>query len=123
MALFILLYQNWINKPTRWIKQIFELGRLRANGYVPIDSYLKIIQSSCLSKIFSIDAHGKEIEPKVIVDRFFTRYNINRNKTTIIPPSVHLLPSPDDNRYDLRPFLYPSFRNSKQQKTIGRIAM
>lgn len=102
-------------------KQIFELGRLRASGYGPIDSYLKIIQNSCLLKIFSIDAFGKEIEPKVIVDRFFIRYNINRNKTTIIPPSVHLLPSPDDNRYDLRPFLYPSFRNSKQQKTIGRI--
>ena len=41
--------------------------------------------------------------------RFYHRYRINRHKTVILTPSVHLLPSPDDNRFDLRQFLYPPF--------------
>lgn len=54
--------------------------------------------------------------------RFFRFYAINRHKATIITPSIHLsaysmfplpifellltLVDPDDNRHDLRPFLY-----------------
>ncbi|KAI9209852.1 glutamine-dependent NAD(+) synthetase with GAT domain-containing protein [Polychytrium aggregatum] len=41
------------------------------------------------------------------VKRFFFYYSINRHKTTILPPSYHMSSySPDDNRFDLRPFLY-----------------
>jgi NAD+ synthase (glutamine-hydrolysing) len=41
------------------------------------------------------------------VKAFFFYYAINRHKTTILPPSYHMSPySPDDNRFDLRPFLY-----------------
>lgn len=40
---------------------------------------------------------------------FFFYYSINRHKTTVLPPSYHMSPySPDDNRFDLRPFLYNS---------------
>jgi NAD+ synthase (glutamine-hydrolysing) len=36
-----------------------------------------------------------------------TDSTINRHKSTIITPSIHLCPyNPDDNRHDLRPFLY-----------------
>jgi len=36
-------------------------------------------------------------------------YGINRHKMTTLTPSYHAEQySPDDNRYDLRPFLYPS---------------
>ena len=43
------------------------------------------------------------------VKAFFFYYSINRHKTTILPPSYHMSPySPDDNRFDLRPFLYNS---------------
>jgi len=36
-------------------------------------------------------------------------YAINRHKLTTLTPSYHAENySPDDNRYDLRPFLYPS---------------
>ncbi|KAJ3168629.1 glutamine-dependent NAD(+) synthetase [Geranomyces variabilis] len=43
------------------------------------------------------------------VKSFFFYYSINRHKTTILPPSYHMSPySPDDNRFDLRPFLYNS---------------
>jgi NAD+ synthase (glutamine-hydrolysing) len=43
------------------------------------------------------------------VKRFFTFYGRNRHKMTTLTPSYHAESySPDDNRYDLRPFLYPS---------------
>ena len=41
------------------------------------------------------------------VKRFFYYYAINRHKMCTLTPSYHAEGySPDDNRYDLRPFLY-----------------
>ncbi|KAJ0161226.1 Glutamine-dependent NAD(+) synthetase [Colletotrichum tanaceti] len=41
------------------------------------------------------------------VKRFFRFYSINRHKAVILTPSPHLSAyNPDDNRHDLRPFLY-----------------
>jgi NAD+ synthase (glutamine-hydrolysing) len=38
---------------------------------------------------------------------FFKFYSINRHKATVLTPSYHAENySPDDNRFDLRPFLY-----------------
>eukprot|EP00047_Mylnosiga_fluctuans_P012117 m.24499 g.24499 ORF g.24499 m.24499 type:complete len:713 (+) comp4024_c0_seq2:1253-3391(+) len=38
---------------------------------------------------------------------FFRMYAINRHKCTVLPPAYHAEAySPDDNRFDLRPFLY-----------------
>ncbi|XP_012555047.1 glutamine-dependent NAD(+) synthetase isoform X1 [Hydra vulgaris] len=52
------------------------------------------------------------ISPSAIADKvklFFTKYAINRHKMTTITPSLYAVGySPDDNRYDLRPFLYRS---------------
>jgi NAD+ synthetase len=49
--------------------------------------------------------------PRVIADKvkhFFKFYAINRHKLTTLTPSYHAENySPDDNRYDFRPFLYP----------------
>ncbi|GAA6035581.1 hypothetical protein JCM8097_004912 [Rhodosporidiobolus ruineniae] len=43
------------------------------------------------------------------VKKFFFYYAINRHKMTTLTPSYHAEAySPDDNRYDLRPFLYPA---------------
>lgn len=37
-------------------------------------------------------------------------YAINRHKMTTMTPGLYLESyTPDDNRYDLRPFLYPRF--------------
>ena len=104
-------------------EQIFEMGKLRADGYGPIDAYIKIMGNHHLKQIFEKDpnALGTKRDPKIAINLFYTRYNINRNKTTIIPPSVHLVPSPDDNRYDLRPFLLPGFTNSRQDLAIKSI--
>ncbi|KAG8461620.1 hypothetical protein KFE25_001224 [Diacronema lutheri] len=42
------------------------------------------------------------------VKRFFRFYAINRHKLTTLTPSYHAEGySPEDNRFDLRPFLYP----------------
>ncbi len=42
------------------------------------------------------------------VKRFFIYYSINRHKQTTLTPSYFAESySPDDNRFDLRPFLYP----------------
>lgn len=50
---------------------------------------------------------SKEISEKV--KRFFRFYAINRHKMTVLTPSVHAESySNDDNRYDLRPFVYPA---------------
>ncbi|KAI1611005.1 glutamine-dependent NAD(+) synthetase [Exophiala viscosa] len=47
----------------------------------------------------------KEVATKV--ERFFRYYAINRHKSTVLTPSVHMSAyNPDDNRHDLRPFLY-----------------
>ncbi|XP_068177532.1 glutamine-dependent NAD(+) synthetase [Antennarius striatus] len=41
------------------------------------------------------------------VKHFFTMYSVNRHKMTTVTPSYHAEAySPDDNRFDLRPFLY-----------------
>lgn len=39
--------------------------------------------------------------------RFFSKYSVNRHKMTTLTPAYHAESySPDDNRFDLRPFLY-----------------
>ncbi|XP_054426729.1 glutamine-dependent NAD(+) synthetase [Pteronotus mesoamericanus] len=41
------------------------------------------------------------------VERFFSKYSVNRHKMTTLTPAYHAESySPDDNRFDLRPFLY-----------------
>ena len=75
----------------------------------PWGSYCKLL--SLWGK--SVGRGGRAMIPEQIAEKtklFFTKYAINRHKMTVITPSLHMCPySPDDNRFDLRPFLYPSF--------------
>jgi NAD+ synthase (glutamine-hydrolysing) len=51
------------------------------------------------------DLTPRQIAEKVM--RFFRNYALNRHKATVITPSIHQSAyNPDDNRHDLRPFLY-----------------
>ncbi|KAF4627677.1 hypothetical protein G7Y89_g10477 [Cudoniella acicularis] len=54
---------------------------------------------------------GNEMSPKQIYEKvkwFTWCYQINRHKMTTLTPSYHAEQySPDNNRFDLRPFLYP----------------
>jgi NAD+ synthase (glutamine-hydrolysing) len=52
----------------------------------------------------------KELTPEEVatkVKHFFRYYGMNRHKQTTITPSMHFMSSScDDNRFDMRPFLY-----------------
>ncbi|KAM4721093.1 glutamine-dependent NAD(+) synthetase [Rhinophrynus dorsalis] len=52
----------------------------------------------------------KACSPRQVAEKvkfFFRMYSMNRHKMTTLPPSYHAESySPDDNRFDLRPFLY-----------------
>ncbi len=60
----------------------------------------------------------KPSEVAVKVKRFFYFYSVNRHKMTVITPSYHAEGySPDDNRFDLRQFLYNT-KWKRQNDTI-----
>ncbi len=96
-----------------------ELGRY---GYLrkvkqcgPVSMFLKLIDE--WGKKYTVS----EISAKV--KKFFYFYSINRHKMTTLTPSYHAENySPDDNRFDLRPFLYNSTWN-RQFTTIDNIAI
>ncbi|KAJ6146977.1 hypothetical protein N7497_008959 [Penicillium chrysogenum] len=56
---------------------------------------------------------GNEYSPREIYEKtrhFFYYFSINRHKMTVLTPSYHAEQySPEDNRHDLRQFLYPPF--------------
>ncbi|KAF2754473.1 putative glutamine-dependent NAD(+) synthetase [Pseudovirgaria hyperparasitica] len=66
-----------------------------------------------------------EMTPREIavkVKRFYHFYAINRHKMTTMTPAYHAEAySPDDNRFDLRPFLYPAFYESWSYKKIDEV--
>ncbi|KAJ7890630.1 hypothetical protein B0H14DRAFT_2690144 [Mycena olivaceomarginata] len=68
---------------------------------------------------------GSYLSPLQIAEKvklFFFEHARNRHKMTTLTPSYHAESySPDDNRFDLRPFLYPS-RFPWQFKKIDEIA-
>jgi len=52
---------------------------------------------------------GKSGVGQDAVHKFYQKYTRNRHKTTTLPPTFHGSPfSPDDNRFDLRPIVYPA---------------
>ncbi|GAA5933695.1 glutamine-dependent NAD(+) synthetase [Sporobolomyces koalae] len=67
---------------------------------------------------------GERLSPVEVaekVKRFFYYYALNRHKMTTLTPSYHAEAySPDDNRFDLRPFLYPKW--NWQFRTIDEAA-
>lgn len=64
---------------------------------------------SMFQNLLSAWRHLSPAEIAAKVKRFFYFYSINRHKMTTLTPSYHAEEySPDDNRFDLRPFLYPT---------------
>jgi len=77
-------------------------GRLRKVEHCgPYSAFMKLVQE-----------WGDRLSPMQIAEKvklFFFEYARNRHKMTTLTPSYHAESySPDDNRFDLRPFLYPS---------------
>ncbi|WFD02835.1 NAD(+) synthase (glutamine-hydrolyzing) [Malassezia obtusa] len=78
------------------------LGRLRkVEKCGPYTMFLKVLP------LWTPKMTPRQIAEKVKL--FFFEYARNRHKMTTLTPSYHAESySPDDNRFDLRPFLYPS---------------
>lgn len=80
--------------------ELSEYGRLRKQACCgPYSMFCKLVST-----------WKGELSPKEVADKvkhFFRCYAINRHKMTVLTPSVHAESySPDDNRFDHRPFLY-----------------
>lgn len=75
-------------------------GKLRIQNYCgPYSMFCKLLM------LWSNQYTAEQIAEKV--KHFFRCYAINRHKMTILTPSFHAESySPDDNRFDHRPFLY-----------------
>jgi NAD+ synthase (glutamine-hydrolysing) len=86
------------------------MGKLRKDFRCgPVSMYSRLIS------IWGNNFSNKEIYEKV--KNFFRRYAINRHKMTTITPSLHIESySIDDNRYDLRQFLYNTSWNFQFNK-------
>uniref|UniRef100_A0A1I8NS65 Glutamine-dependent NAD(+) synthetase n=1 Tax=Stomoxys calcitrans TaxID=35570 RepID=A0A1I8NS65_STOCA len=82
--------------------------------YAELSEYGRLRKQSCCgpySMFCRLVATWKgDLSPKEVADKvkhFFRCYAINRHKMTVLTPSVHAESySPDDNRFDHRPFLY-----------------
>ena len=83
--------------------ELSAFGRLRkVNKLGPYSMFMRLRDE------WQNDMDMEEIAEKV--KRFFYYYSINRHKMTVLTPSYHAEAySPDDNRFDLRPFLYRPF--------------
>ncbi|XP_061390917.1 glutamine-dependent NAD(+) synthetase [Musca vetustissima] len=80
--------------------ELSEYGRLRKQACCgPYSMFCRLVAT------WKGDLSPKEVADKV--KHFFRCYAINRHKMTVLTPSVHAESySPDDNRFDHRPFLY-----------------
>lgn len=80
--------------------ELSEYGRLRKQQYCgPYSMFCKLV--GAWKGVHS----PEEVANKV--KHFFRCYAINRHKMTVLTPSYHAESySPDDNRFDHRPFLY-----------------
>lgn len=81
--------------------ELSQFGRLR-----------KVARCGPVSMFHNLLAMWRHLSPAEIavkVKRFFFYYSVNRHKMTTLTPSYHAEEySPDDNRFDLRQFLYPT---------------
>ena len=74
-------------------------GRLRQDRCGPSSMFSKLLHE------WEDICTPEEVSEKV--KKFFRYYSINRHKMTVLTPSYHAESySPDDNRFDHRPFLY-----------------
>lgn len=81
-------------------EELSQFGRLRKiEKCGPFSMYCKLVNT------WSGTSNPREVAEKV--KHFFRCYAINRHKMTVLTPAYHAEQySPDDNRFDHRPFLY-----------------
>lgn len=78
------------------------LRKIQRHGPYSMVKHLITLWGPGTSRNLSIEEIARKVK------HFFKYYAMNRHKMTTITPSYHAENySPDDNRYDLRQFLYP----------------
>ena len=110
---------------------LYELGILRKRENLgPYSMFLRLCKDRLGKEMVFIDTVAKAKVKKVatpamlqdLIKRFFSWYGRNRSKMTILTPGIHATNySPDDNRFDQRPFLYPDFSTSYQMNLIDMV--
>ncbi|KAK4246282.1 hypothetical protein C7999DRAFT_15575 [Corynascus novoguineensis] len=98
-------------------------GRLRKlNKLGPFGMFQRLVHDWSIDRERRPDDDTPYYTPAQVaekVKKFFHFYAINRHKMTTLTPALHCNDySPDDNRFDLRPFLYPPFWKSWSFKRI-----
>ncbi|KAL2130883.1 hypothetical protein VTI74DRAFT_5813 [Chaetomium olivicolor] len=98
-------------------------GRLRKlNKLGPYGMFQRLVHDWSIDRERKPDDDAPYYTPAQVaekVKKFFHFYAINRHKMTTLTPALHCNDySPDDNRFDLRPFLYPPFWKSWSFKRI-----
>ncbi|EAQ90706.1 conserved hypothetical protein [Chaetomium globosum CBS 148.51] len=98
-------------------------GRLRKlNKLGPFGMFQRLVHDWSIDRVRKPDDDAPYYTPTQVaekVKKFFHFYAINRHKMTTLTPALHCNDySPDDNRFDLRPFLYPPFWKSWSFKRI-----
>lgn len=87
--------------------ELDEYGRLRK---ISRDGPFQMFEHLLVKWGTPSDQQSKILTPREIaekVKRFFRYYSINRHKLTVLTPSYHAEAyGTDDNRFDLRQFLY-----------------
>ncbi|KAK1998608.1 carbon-nitrogen hydrolase [Colletotrichum falcatum] len=99
------------------------MGRLRkVNKLGPYGMFQRLVHEWSADRKRGPEDDAPAYEPSQTADKvkkFFHFYAINRHKMTTLTPALHCNDySPDDNRFDLRPFLYPPFWKSWSFKKI-----
>ena len=113
-------------------EDLYELGLLRKRDNLgPLSMFQRLCKDN-LGKVITYVNNQKKIKEQVVatpliladkVSTFFKHYGKTRAKMTILTPSIHATNySPDDNRYDQRPFLYPFFPASYQIEQVQELA-
>ncbi|KAK3373776.1 hypothetical protein B0T24DRAFT_624539, partial [Lasiosphaeria ovina] len=98
-------------------------GRLRKiNKLGPFAMFQRLVHDWSAEREIRPDDDAPRYTPAQVaekVKRFYHFYAINRHKSTVLTPALHCNDyAPDDNRFDLRPFLYPPFWRSFSFKRI-----
>ena len=111
---------------------LYEFGLYRKDGILGPLGIFKQMCNDKLGKTITVVNTSKKTKevtaatPTNIAQKVFLMFkwfNTQRHKMTIITPSIHATSySPDDNRHDERPFLYPSVFTMYQFKYINKLA-
>ena len=104
-------------------EDLYEFGIMRQEKLGPLGMFYKMCRDRLGKTQFGIyEADFKKNIPahKIeeaatpltifrVIDTLIKQYFLNRHKMTILTPALHATAySPDDNRFDQRPFLYPN---------------